>query len=152
MPWSSNGGNGGAWKPGNQGPWGQGPNNPKPPDLEEWLRRGQDKIRHWLPGNGLGGRSLFVLALLGVLVWLLSGFYAVGPNEVGLNKIFGRYTGKTTSGLNYNMPYPIGAVQKLPVTDRNAINIGFAMRQDGRNPNAPTQIDLPEESLMLTGD
>jgi membrane protease subunit HflK len=90
--------------------------------------------------------------LLGVLVWLLSGFYAVGPNEVGLNKIFGRYTGKTTSGLNYNMPYPIGAVQKLPVTDRNAINIGFAMRQDGRNPNAPTQIDLPEESLMLTGD
>ncbi len=145
-----NGGkNGGPWRPGSPGPWGHAP-NPQPVDLEEWLRRGQDRLKQWLPGGGLGGRSLLALGLIGVLLWLLSGFYTVGPNEVGLNMIFGRYTGKTASGLNYNLPFPIGAVEKLKVTDRNTINIGF--RQDIRNPSMPSQVDLPEESLMLTGD
>jgi hypothetical protein len=75
----------------------------------------------------------------------------VGPNEVGLNRIFGRYTGKTGPGLNYNLPVPIGSVERLQVTNRNMINIGSAFRQDTRTPNAQIPLDLPEESLMLTG-
>jgi membrane protease subunit HflK len=98
------------------------------------------------------GRGLLALVLVGAIVWLLSGFYTVGPNEVGLNRIFGRYTGKTGPGLNYNLPIPIGSVEKLPVTDRNTINIGFGVRQDVREPNAQIPLDLPEESLILTGD
>ncbi len=156
MPWSNDGktgGNGGGpWKPGGQGPWGQGPNPPPQPDLEEWLRRIQDKLKQWMPGGGVGGRSLLAFALVGVLLWLLSGFYTVGPNEVGLNMIFGSYTGKTASGLNYNLPYPIGSVDKLEVTDRNATNIGFVLRPDLQNPGALSQVDLPEESLMLASD
>ncbi|MGH6834670.1 MAG: FtsH protease activity modulator HflK [Methylocella sp.] len=141
MPWSSEGGNGGSWKPGSPGPWGQKPGAP-PPEFEEFLKRAQEKLKQWMPGPaGMGGRGLLALALAGALVWGLSGFYTVGPNEVGLNRIFGRYTGKTAPGLNYNLPFPIGGVEKLPVTDRNTTNIGFAIQQD-----------LPEESLMLTGD
>jgi membrane protease subunit HflK len=150
MPWSNDGKNGGSWKPDNPGPWGAPP-QPHPPNFEDWLRRAQARLRSWLPGGGLGGRALAALGLLGVLLWSLSGFYTVGPNEVGLNMIFGRYTGKTTSGLNYNLPYPIGAVEKLAVTDRNTINIGFVSRQDDRTGEVTT-FDLPEESLMLTGD
>ena len=159
MPWSNDGktgGNGGKsggpWGSGGQGPWGQGPNRPSTPDLEEWLRRAQDKLKQWLPGGGIGGRSLLAFALVGVLLWLLSGFYTVGPNEVGLNMIFGRYTGKTASGLNYNLPFPIGSVEKLEVTNRNTTNIGFVLEPDLRNPGALTQVDLPEESLMLASD
>jgi membrane protease subunit HflK len=159
MPWSNdgknggqNGGkNGGPWKPGGSGPWGQTP-NPQGPDLEDWLRRLQDQLRHWLPRGGVGGRGLLLIGFAGLVLWALSGFYTVGPNEVGLNMIFGRYTGKTASGLNYNMPFPIGAVEKLQVTNRIATNIGFIARPDPRNPDTETQIDLPEESLMLTGD
>jgi membrane protease subunit HflK len=150
MPWSNDGKDGGSRKPGNPGPWGQPPNMPI--DLEEWLQRGQSKLKQWLPGGGFGGRGLLALGLLGVLLWLLSGFYAVEPNEVGLNMIFGRYTGKTSSGLNYNLPWPIGSVEKLQVTDRNVINVGFAYQQDIRNPDAQSQVDVPQESLMLTGD
>ncbi|HET6376121.1 MAG TPA: FtsH protease activity modulator HflK [Methylocella sp.] len=151
MPWSNEGGNGGAWKPG-PGPWGQKPSQP-PPEFEEFLKRAQEKIKQWVPGPaGLGARGLIALVLAGTIIWLLSGFYTVGPNEVGLNKIFGRYTGKTSPGLNYNLPFPIGSVEKLQVTDRNTVNIGFAVRQDLRSPNGQVQIDLPEESLMLTGD
>jgi membrane protease subunit HflK len=157
MPWTNNndprngGKNGGPWKPGNQSPWGQTPNQQQP-NFEDWLQRGQDRLRQWMPGGGVGGRTLIGLALLGVLLWLLSGFYTVGPNEVGLNMIFGAYKGKTASGLNYNWPYPIGSVQKLPVTDRNPINIGFTMRQDGRSPGGQITYPQPAESLMLTGD
>ncbi len=152
MPWSNEGGNGGSWKPGSPGPWGQKPGAP-PPEFEEFLRRAQEKLKQWVPApGGMGGRSLLALVLVGTIVWLVSGFYTVGPNEVGLKKIFGRYIGKTGPGLNYNFPFPVGSVEKLPVTNRNIINIGFASRQDMRTTNAQVQLDVPEESLILTGD
>lgn len=164
MPWNSDGGSGGPWGKGGPGPWDQKP-RPKEPNLEDLLRNGQDFIRKLLPGGGgpgggrgrgpsggFSGRIILAIALIGIGVWLLSGFYTVAPNEVGLNKIFGRYTGKTSPGLNYNLPYPIGSVQKLGVTDRNTINIGFLSRADIRGSNSVMQTDLPEESLMLTGD
>ena len=151
MPWNDQGG---PWKSGGQGPWGQGPsgpwggkgNNSGPPDLEDLLRRGQDKLRTALP-SGFGGRGIIALLLAGVLFWLASGFYIVATNQVGLNLVFGRYTGKTKEGLNYNLPYPIGSVIKLDVTDFNVTDVGSEIRVASR-----TQVDVPEESLMLTGD
>ncbi len=156
MPWNNQTG-GGPWKPGPRGPWGQGPSGGgngggSPPDLEDLLRRGQDRLRQAMPGGFSGGRGILVFGALAVAAWLASGFYIVGPNEAGLNMIFGRYASKTTSGLNYNWPYPIGAVNKLQVTDRNSIEVGFVTREDSRRGNVQTQIDVPEESLMLTGD
>ena len=157
MPWSNqgggSGGGGGPWgKPPNQGPWGQGPSGGSmPPDLEELLRRGQDKLRQVMPGGGLGGKGVALAAILAVGAWGLSGFYTVQPNEAALNTVFGRYVSKTGSGLHYNWPYPVGSVQKLRVEDRNTTSIGFVYRVDPRNGNQGS-IDVPEESLMLTGD
>ena len=156
MSWSNDGrngggGNGGPRRPGGSGPWGQAPQPPRS-TLEDWLRQAQAKLNQFLPGGGIGGRGLLALAFVGILLWLLSGFYTIGPNEVGLNMIFGRYTGKTQSGLNYNMPFPIGSVEKLKVTDRNTTNIGFVLRPDPRDPNEYVQVDLPEESLMLASE
>ena len=157
MPWSNqgggSGGGGGPWgKPPNQGPWGQGPSGGQtPPDLEEMLRRGQDKLRQVLPGGGVGGKGVALAVVLAVGAWALSGFYTVQPNEAGLNLMFGRYVSKTGSGLHYNPPYPIGSVQKLRVEDRNTTSIGFVYRVDPRSGNQGS-MDVPEESLMLTGD
>jgi membrane protease subunit HflK len=157
MPWSDQGGprnqNNNPWGQ-KGGPWGSGPNGgATPPDLEELLRRSQEGLKQILP-SGFGGRGAAILVLLTVLAWLLSGFYTVGPNEIGLNLIFGKYQGKTQAGLNYNLPSPIGSVIKLAVTDRNAIEIGFRdeAASSGRRRNAPQAPDAPEESLMLTGD
>ena len=151
MPWTNQGG--GPWgKPPNPGPWGQGPGGGQtPPDLEELLRRGQDRLRKVMPGGGFGSRGIALVVLLALVGWGLSGFYTVQPNEVGLNMVFGRYTGKTYSGLNYNLPYPVGAVQKLRVADRNTTTIGFTSRLDPRSGSQSTG-DVAEESLMLTGD
>ena len=60
MPWSNQGG--GPWGSGggSKGPWGSGqhPSGPTPPDLEEFLRRSQDRLRRLLPGGSLGGKGL----------------------------------------------------------------------------------------------
>lgn len=160
MSWTNNGGNGGKgggpggpWKPGgNPGPWGQGPNRPRPPDLSDLLRGFEDRFRNLKNGGGLGAPGLAILIIVGLGLWLLTGFYTVGPNQVGLNLVFGKYTGKTSPGLNYNWPFPVGSVDKLNVTDRNAFNVGFVTRPDYSRPNATTLVDVPEESLMLTGD
>jgi membrane protease subunit HflK len=91
MPWSDQGGprnlNNDPWGQ-KGGPWGSGPSRgASPPDLEELLRRSQEGLRQILP-SGFCGRGAAILALLTVLAWLLSGFYTVGPNEIGLNLIF----------------------------------------------------------------
>ena len=154
MPWSDQGEpphkSNDPWGKGN-GPWGSGPGE-GPPDLEEFLRRSQEGLKQVLP-SGMGGRGGAILVLLTLLAWLSSGFYTVGPNEIGLNLIFGKYRGKTQAGLNYNLPSPIGSVIKIPVTDRNAIDIGF--REEGAAPRRRGNAqgpEAPEESLMLTGD
>jgi len=159
MPWSDQGGprnqNNDPWGQRGGGPWGAGPGGQgggAPPDLEEALRRVQNGLRHTLP-SGIGGRGAALIALLVLLSWLLSGFYTVGPNEIGLNMIFGKYRGKTQAGLNYNLPGPVGSVIKLAVTDRNAVEIGSREEaSSGRRRTAPQGPEAPEESLMLTGD
>ena len=67
MPWSNQGG--GPWGSGSKGPWGSSPQSsgPTPPDLEEILRRGQDKLRGVLPGGSLGSKG-FALLVLGMVV------------------------------------------------------------------------------------
>jgi membrane protease subunit HflK len=116
------------------------------------LRRGQDKLRQVLPGGGFGGKGVALALVLAAGAWGLSGFYTVQPNEAGLNLIFGRYVSKTGSGLQYNLPYPIGSVLKLRVEDRNTTAIGFTYRTDSRTGNQGSMVDIAEESLMLTGD
>jgi membrane protease subunit HflK len=120
--------------------------------LEELLRRSQDRLKQVVPGGFMGGAGFALVAAAAAAIWLASGIYTVQPNEAGLEMVFGRFTNRTENGLRYNWPAPIGSVIKLRVTDRNSIDIGFRTREDPRRPNNQTQSDVPEESLMLTGD
>jgi membrane protease subunit HflK len=167
MPWSNqSGGGGGPWgqkRPGGGGgPWGGGPQGGgggpggpggpggAPPDLEDLLRRSQDRLRQFIPGGSFGGgKGIAAIAVGALLLWGATGFYTVRPDEVGLNMIFGRYVGTTQPGLNYNFPFPIGAVIKPRVTVVNSTEVGYRGSDGARR--AVTR-DVLEESLMLTGD
>ena len=152
MPWTSQGG-GGPWGGGGKGPWGSGPQSPgpTPPDLEEILRRGQDRLRRVLPGGNLGGRGL-ALIFLGVLVlWGFSGFFRVEPDELGVVLRFGKEVREVQPGLNYHLPYPIETVLTPKALRVNKIDIGMRVVDDIRR-GGTTVRDVPEESLMLTGD
>ncbi len=149
MPWSNQGG---PWGAGPKGPWGSGspPSGSSPPDLEELLRRGQDKLRTVLPGGNLSGRGIALIALAAVALWGFSGFFRVEPDELGLVMRFGKYIRDAKPGLNYHIPYPIESVDMVKVTRVNRIDIGMRLVEDLRR---GTQMrDVPEESLMLTGD
>jgi modulator of FtsH protease HflK len=151
MPWSNQGG--GPWGSGGggKGPWGSGPqpSGPTPPDLEEFLRRSQDKLRTVLPGN-LGGKGLLLILLAALVIWGLSGFYRVDTNEYGVVLRFGKYDREAPPGLNYHLPYPIETVLTPKVTVVQSIPIGMRVVEDLRR--GTTMRDVPEESLMLTGD
>jgi membrane protease subunit HflK len=149
MPWSNQGG-GGPWGSGGKGPWGSGPqqSGPTPPDLEEFLRRSQDRLRTVLPG-GVGGRGFIAIIAVVVFVWGILGFFTVQPDELGIVLRFGQYVRDAKPGLNYHLPYPIESVLTPKVTRVNRIDIGI--RSDDLRRSTPSR-DLLEESLMLTGD
>lgn len=160
MPWSSQGGGGGGWQSGgggNSGPWGRSPGGgrrggggqPPPPDLEEMLRRGQDRFRRWMPGLR-GGRGLILLLLVVIGIWLLTGFYRVEPDEQGVVLRWGEWTKTTQPGLNYHLPWPFETVIRPKVTKINRAEIGYRTLIDS-NRGAVTR-PVPDESLMLTGD
>ncbi|WP_150525478.1 FtsH protease activity modulator HflK [Roseibium sediminis] len=168
MPWSNQSGGGGPWKGGgnnggpwgggngggnNGGPWGGGPNRGgggNPPDLEELLKRTQDRMKTVLPGGG-GLGTIGVLLIAGVvgLVWLASGFYRVDEGEVGVELVLGKVTDQTSPGLNYNWPYPIGEVYKPQVQRLREMTVGVEEFVSGGSVRSR---DVPQESLMLTGD
>jgi len=148
MPWNNQ--NGGGRNGGGRGPWGNGPSSGgSAPDLEELLKRSQEKLRQALP-RGFGGGGATIAGLIVVVVWLLSGVYVVNPDEQGVVLRFGAFTRVTTSGINYHFPWPVESVETPQVTRENQLNVGYTVPRAGGNTDAVR--DVPEESLMLTGD
>jgi membrane protease subunit HflK len=150
MPWSNQNGGGGPWGGGggnNQGPWGQGPQPPRggggggnrPPDLEEIIRRGQDRLKNVLPG---GGGNPVIIGLIGiglVVIWLSQALYTVQPDERGVELRFGEPKEEIAMpGLHFHF-WPFETVEIATIVERQ-INIGGG--SEGGS----------ETGLMLTGD
>ena len=126
MPWKNQ--SGGPWGGGGpRGPWGSGSQpgggggGSTPPDLEELIRRSQDKLRSVLPGGSFGGWGGLLLVVAAIVFWMLSGFYRVQPDEQGVVLRFGKFTQLTQPGLNYHLPYPIEQALTPTVTDRKSV-------------------------------
>lgn len=152
MPWSNQGG--GGWQGGGgRGPWGQGPSGggPQPPNLEELLKRGQDRFRRSMPGGFGGFRGILIAILVVIAAWLLfTTPYRVQPDEQGVVLRFGKYVRTTAPGFHLKLPDPIETVLQPKVTRENQIDVGFI--DTSRSGREGSIRDVPAESLMLTGD
>ena len=154
MPWNNQSG-GGGWKSGGGnggGPWGQGPSGGggQPPDLEEMLKRGQDKVKQVMHGSGVPGPLLFLVAIVaGAIIAWQAFFFRVNPDELGVVMRFGQFVRQEPPGLHFRLPYPIEEVRLPKVTRQNIIEVG--MRSGGGRLDGVTR-DERAESLMLTGD
>ena len=154
---------------GPNGPWGggRGPGGGTPPDFDEIISRVQGFLRGLLPpsfggggggprgrGSFSGGRGLAIIVAILLVVWLASGFYRVQPDEQGVVLRFGAYDRTTLPGLNYHIPWPVEAVLRPAVTRINRVEVGYRTSSDIRaQPGRDISTrDVPEESLMLTGD
>ena len=152
MPWSNqNGGGGGPWGGGNDGggggPWGQGPRGPQrpgqqPPDLEEIIKKGQDRLKNALPGGGSGGnKAIFGLLAVGaVVLYGMQAFYQVDTDERGVELLFGKPKQEiSTPGLHFHF-WPVETVEIIQIVEKQ-IQVGGAPGRGGAS-----------SGLMLSGD
>ncbi|SEH30914.1 FtsH protease activity modulator HflK [Magnetospirillum fulvum] len=160
MAWNPRGGDGGPWGGGGGngggGPWGRpgGPSGGGPgPDIEDFIRRGQEMLRRAMPGNNFGGRGIVAVALVAALTaWGATGIYKVSPDEQGVVLRFGKWVDTTEPGLHYRLPYPIEAVLLPKVTKVNQLQLGYRSGGETRIERNAIARNVPEESRMLTGD
>ena len=143
MPWSNNSG-GGGWK-GGGGPWGSGPQQrgPQPPDLEELLKRSQDRLRNVLPGGGRSNALVVVLVVAALaVIWIYNSLYMVQPDELGQELVFGKpKTEVSTQGLHFIF-WPVETVEMVSTrVQRESIGAADSARRTGS-----------EGNLMLSAD
>ena len=144
----------------NQSPWGTPPGGgnggfrrgPTPPDIDEIVKKIQNTINRFFGGGKGGTKTLLFGLIILVVIWALSGLYRVLPDEQGVVLRFGKFVNTTQPGLNYHFPYPIESVLTPKVTKVNRIDIGFRSERDSGFGTGGGVADVPEESLMLTGD
>ena len=140
-------------------PWGSPPGGgngggrgPTPPDIDEIIKNIQKTINRFIPGRGAGGsKPIFLGLIILVIIWAASGLYRVLPDEQGVVLRFGKFVNTTQPGLNYHIPYPVERALTPKVTKVNRMDVGFRAGSDSGFSSAGIA-DVPEESLMLTGD
>ena len=145
----------------NQSPWGSNPGGGsngngsgtrrEPPNIDDIIKNLQKTINKFTGGgNSAGGKPLFLGFIILIILWALSGLYRVLPDEQGVVLRFGKFVKTTQPGLNYHLPLPIERALTPKVTKVNRIDVGFRPASDsGRSSGVG---NVPEESLMLTGD
>lgn len=147
MAWNEPGG-------GNKDPWG-GRGDQGPPDLDEVVRKMQEKVGGLFGGRrrggGGGGKPGFagfglIFGLVAV-IWLFSGIYIVDAGKRGVVLRFGAFTEATMPGPHWHIPYPIEQVEIVDVEQRRFVEIGY--RSAGGSQSA---VIVPREALMLTQD
>ncbi len=146
----------------NQSPWGAPPGGggsgnggfrkgPTPPNIDEVISKLQSIINRFLGGGKGSAKPIIIGLIILLIVWTLSGLYRVLPDEQGVVLRFGKFVKTTQPGLNYHLPFPIENVLTPKVTKVNRMDIGFRSERDSGFSSGGVA-DVPEESLMLTGD
>src|SRR6266550_6214400 len=106
-------------------PWGPAPSGGphKQPDLEQLLKRGQDKLKQVMPGgSGLPGSLMFlVVVVLAAILAFYAFTFRVNPDELGVVMRFGKITQQEPPGLHFRLPYPIDEVRLPKVTRQNIV-------------------------------
>ena len=97
------------------------------PDLEELLKRSQDRLKQVMPGGaGVPGSFLFLIAIaLAAVVAYYAFTFSVRPDELGVVMRFGKVDRQEAPGLHFRLPYPIEEVRLPKVTRQNIIEIGM---------------------------
>lgn len=133
-----------AWnEPGDRDPWGGRRNNGEgPPDLDEVVRKMQDKLSGLFGGSGGGSGdravngpsngSVWMVILLIAVVWLAyQAIYIVRPAERGVVMRFGKHVATLQPGPAIRFPPPIEAVEKYDVDQiRPIIHNSSMLTQD----------------------
>jgi len=156
MAWNEPGGSG------NKDPWGgRGGNDQGPPDLDEVVKKLQEKFGGLFGGAKGGGSSsgsggsgragsigIGLIAVVLIAVWAFSGIYIVDEGTRGVELRFGQYNRTTQPGPHW-YPRGIDSVEIVDISQIRSLNIGFRSTGTGGRGAGSS---VGRESLMLTQD
>lgn len=128
--------------------------NEGPPDLDQLWRDFNLRLSRFFgsrggdgPGFQPSGRNtgigVVILLIIGVVLWLCSGFFTVNEGQVGLVTTFGKFSGRADPGMNWHWPNPFQDHEIVDVSRVRTAEVGY--RSNIRNKQ-------PREALMLTAD
>lgn len=154
MAWNEPGG-------GKKDPWGSSGGDQGPPDLDEVVRKLQEKLGGIFGGGRGSGRAgggggkgspagtlgIAVIVGIALVIWLLTGIYIVDEGKQGVVLRLGRYVESTPPGPHWHIPYPFESVQIVDVAQQRFVEVGY--RSGGVR---QAQGSVPREALMLTED
>ena len=112
-----------AWNDSGNGkdPWDK--DDDQPNDLDKIVQGWQRKLSGVLGGGkgsaSQGTGSSYVLLVMLVLGWLLTGLYRVDQAERGVVQRFGEYTLTSMPGLRWRVPFPVDNVDIVNVEEVN---------------------------------
>jgi membrane protease subunit HflK len=142
----------------NNGPWGRGPrgggnfDNNDLDKLLSTLRNSFGRFSSKTPDGKINKKNWLLFILIAIAIWGATGVYRVQPDEQGIVLRFGEYIRSTSDGLHYHLPFPIENVLKPKVTRENQVEVGIRTSSQSSIGRGAVGRDVPEESLMLTGD
>lgn len=150
MAWNEPGG-------GNKDPWSGKGGDQGPPDLDEVVKKLQEKFGgifgggkspkgESTGGHGPGSRSIGLILGVIVLVWLASGIYIIEPAERGVILRFGAYSETTEPGPHWHLPYPVEEVLKVNVDQISSFNHKATMLTRDEN---IVDVELTVQSRIL---
>jgi membrane protease subunit HflK len=95
----------------------------------------------------------WVLAAVAALLLLLTGYYQIEPDEVGVVQRFGRFVRTSDPGPHLKIPFGVETVAKVPVQRTLKMEFGFRTTTPGiKSTYAASSPETTGESMMLTGD
>jgi membrane protease subunit HflK len=149
MAWNEPGGSG------NKDPWGGG-GDQGPPDLDEVVKKMQDKFGSIFGGKKGGGGAgggksgsvgFGLIMIVAVIAWAVSGIYTIEEGKRGVVLQFGAYKETTLPGPHW-YPRFIQSVEEVDISSIRDANIGYRSGNASRKSVSPVE----RESLMLTQD
>lgn len=153
MAWNEPGGSKG------KDPWGTQGDKQGPPDLDEIVRKLQDKFNGLFGGKraGKGGGTtgpgrmssfgISTILLIVLVLWGLSGIYTIHEGNRGVVLRFGNYHETTEAGLHWHLPFPVETVDVVNVEEIRTAEIGYRSGLGGQGSRT-----MAREALMLTQD
>jgi membrane protease subunit HflK len=138
-------------------PWGGRRKKQGPPDLDEIVRKIQQKLAGLFGGKGGSGSGggagpkgnapgILALVVVALVIWVaVDSVYIIQPAERGVVLRFGKYVDTLMPGPSIRLPRPIEQVIRVDVDQIRTVEVGY--RSEGRQ-----QMMIQDEASMLTQD
>jgi membrane protease subunit HflK len=138
-------------------PWGGRRKKQGPPDLDEIVRKIQQKLAGLFGGKGGSGSGggagprgnapgILALVVVALVIWVaVDSVYIIQPAERGVVLRVGKYVDTLMPGPSIRLPRPIEQVIRVDVDQIRTVEVGY--RSEGRQ-----QMVIQDEASMLTQD